>query len=359
MPTFRADLAAIAPYKPGKPIEEVAREFGLERIAKLASNESPLPPFPAVQDAIAAAIPSLHRYPDNYRYDLRMALAAHLDVPPDHLWFGGGSNELMLMTAIAVGGPGTSAVYAWPSFGLYRIGTQVAMAQRVEVPLDGAHRHDLDAMLAAIRPDTTVVYVCNPNNPTGTHVPAGALYDFVAQVPERVLVVVDEAYFEFATAADFGTALPLALAQDNVLVARTFSKVYGLAGIRCGYMVGAHATLEELRRVQLPFTTNALAQVGATEALRHQDDVADRVQRNAERLKLFAEELADRGIAFADSQTNFVYLHPGGDDAQEFKRALLPHGVIVRPFEHGWVRVSVGSDDENRAFFTALDAVRA
>ncbi len=358
MPTFRQDLAAIVPYRPGKPIEEVAREFGLDRIAKLASNESPIPPFPEVQEAIAAAIPRVHRYPDNNRYELREALAAHLGVPGDHLWFGGGSNELMLMAAIAVGGPGTSAVYAWPSFGLYRIGTQVAMAEGIEVPLDAAHRHDLDGMLAAIRPDTTVAYVCNPNNPTGTHVAAEAVWEFVAAVPERVLVVVDEAYSEYAQAADYGTALPLALQRPNVVVAHTFSKVYGLAGLRCGYMVGPPEVLSEFRRVQLPFTTNTLAQVAAVEALRHQDRVAERVQRNAEGLKLFADELVARTIPHADSQTNFVYLHPGGDDAQSFKRALLPHGVIVRPFEGGWVRVSVGTDEETRKFFAALDAVR-
>ncbi len=358
MPTFRQDLSAIVPYRPGKPIEEVAREFGLERIAKLASNESPLPPFPEVQAAIAAAIPRVHRYPDNDRYDLRKALAAHLGVPGDHLWFGGGSNELMLMAAIAVGGPGTSAVYAWPSFGLYRIATQVAMAERIEVPLDAEHRHDLDRMLAAMRPDTTVIYVCNPNNPTGTHVAAEQVYELVDAVPERVLVVVDEAYFEYAQAADYGTAVPLALERSNVVVARTFSKAYGLAGLRCGYMVGPADVFAEFRRVQLPFTTNTLAQVGAEAALRYQDRVAERVQRNAEGLKLFSEELAARGIPYADSQTNFVYMHSGGDDAGAMKRALLPHGVIVRPFEDGWVRVSVGTDDENRAFFAALDEVR-
>ncbi len=359
MPTFRQDLHSILPYRPGKPIEDVAREFGLERIAKLASNESPLPPFAEVQAAITAAIPRVHRYPDNNRYELREALADHLGVSGDYLWFGGGSNELMLMTAIAVGGPGTSAVHAWPSFGLYRIATQVAMAEGIEVPLDADHRHDLDRMLGEIRPDTTVVYVCNPNNPTGTHVAAEAVWEFVDAVPEGVLVVVDEAYFEYAQAADYGTALPLALERPNVVVARTFSKVYGLAGLRCGYMVGPPEVLAEFRRVQLPFTTNTLAQVAAVEALRHQDRVAERVQRNAEGLKLFAEELAARGIPFADSQTNFVYLHPGGNDAQAFKRELLTHGVIVRPFENGWVRVSVGTDEENHAFFKALDEVRA
>ncbi len=354
MPAFRTDLDAIVPYRPGRPIEDVRRELGLDRVAKLASNECPLPPFPEVATAIAAAVDGLNRYPDNEEHDLREAVAAHLGVPLDHLWFGGGSNELMLMTAIAAGGPSTSSVYAWPSFGLYRIASQVAMTEPIEVPLDADHRHDLDRMLAAVRPDTTIVYVCNPNNPTGTHVGAAAVADFVAEIPDRVLVVIDEAYWEYAQAADYGTAMSLALSRDNVMVAHTFSKVYGLAGLRIGYMVGAPANIETLRRIQLPFSVNSLAQVAAIEALRHQDQVAGRVERNAEGLKLFYEELADRGIPFADSQANFVYLR-AGDDAAALQERLLQKGIIIRPMQAGWARVTVGSEPENREFFAALD----
>ncbi len=358
MPRFRSDLAAIAPYRAGKPIEEARREYGLDRIAKLASNESPAPPFPEVQKVIADAIGTLHRYPDNARYELRAAVAAHLEVEPENLWFGGGSNELMLLTALALGGPGTSAVYAWPSFGLYRIASQTAPTERIEVPLDATHRHDLDAMRGAVRDDTTVVYVCNPNNPTGTHVPGDALHDFIDGVPDDVLVVVDEAYAEFALAADFGSALPLAGTRPNVVVARTFSKVYGLAGLRCGYMVGPPEVLAEMRRIQLPFTVSTLAQVAAIEAIRHQDRVAERVSRNTEGLKFFSEELTARGVPHSESQTNFVYMRPS-DDAESLQRSLLRLGVIVRPQRDGWVRVSVGSEDENRMFFEALDATLA
>ena len=354
MPTFRPDLEAITPYRPGRPIEDVRRELGLDRIAKLASNECPQPPFPQVAGAVARRVGELNRYPDNEEHELRSAVAHHLGVAGDRLWFGGGSAELMLMTALAVGGPGTSAVYAWPSFGLYRIVSQVATTTPIEVPLDAGHRHQLERMLAAIRPDTTLVYVCNPNNPTGTHVSLDAVTDFVAAVPDRVLIVVDEAYYEYPQAADYGTALPLALARDNVLVARTFSKVYGLAGLRVGYMVGAPDTIRELRRVQPPFSVNSLAQAAATESLRHQDEVARRVERNAAGLKLFAEELAARDVPFADSQANFVYLHAGVEP-----EALLQQGVIVRPMEGGWSRVTVGTDDENRAFFAALDSAKA
>jgi histidinol-phosphate aminotransferase len=279
-------------------------------------------------------------------------MAGHLGVDPDRLLFGGGSNELMLVTALAVGGPGTSAVFADPSFGLYRIATRVAGAEPRPVVLDGAHRHDLEAMRAAVTDDTTVVYVCNPNNPTGTHVAAPDLYRFIDSVPERVLVVVDEAYIEFARAVDCASALPLAAERDNVVVARTFSKVYGLAGLRVGYMVGHPAIFTELRKVQLPFTVSTPAQVAAMEAIRHQDRLDDRVSLNAAAMKIFTEELAVRDIPFADSQTNFVYLRP---PAASLDAALLRRGVIVRPQPEGWIRVTVGTDQENRRFFAALD----
>lgn len=354
MVRFRKDLSDIIPYRPGKPIEQAARDFGLAEIIKLASNESPYPPFLEVQEAIAAASAVVNRYPDNDAHELRHALAAHLGVAEDRLLFGGGSAALMLIAALAMGGAGTSAVYSWPSFGLYRIGTQASFSEGIEVPLDAGHRHDLDAMAAAIRPDTSIVYVCNPNNPTGTHVGAEAVFEFIEAVPSDVLVVVDEAYFEYVQAADYGTALPLALERDNVLVAHTFSKVYGLAGLRCGYMVGDPDTITELRRVQAPFTLDAIAQIAAVEALKHQDQVAERVQANAEGVKLFTDELTSRGIEFADSQCNFVYMHPG-DDGAAFDDAMRAHGIVVRPWRDGWVRVTIGSEPENRSFFAALD----
>ncbi|MGH8874723.1 MAG: histidinol-phosphate transaminase [Acidimicrobiia bacterium] len=356
LPTFRPDVSAISPYRPGRPVEEVARELGLDQIVKLASNECPYPPFPEVLAAITDAAGGLNRYPDNERFYLRHAVADQLGVPESHLWFGGGTTELLVATAQAVGGPGTSAVYAWPSFVMYRIATRLAGARAVEVPLDARHRHDLEAMGAALRDDSTVVYLCNPNNPTGTYVASDALVAFVNSVPARTLVVVDEAYFEFATAADFGSALPLALERPNVMVTRTFSKVYGLAGLRVGYAVTAPEIITELRKAQPPFSVNSLAQVAAMEALRHQDRVAERTRLNTDALKLFAEELTQRGLEFADSQTNFVYLRVG-DDAAAVGDALLGRGVVVRPMSDGWARVTVGTEHENRLFFQALDSV--
>jgi histidinol-phosphate aminotransferase len=356
VPTFREELRSITPYRPGKPIEEVAREQGLERIIKLASNESPLPPFPEVQQAIARHAAEANRYPDNERFHLGRAVARHHGIPEEYLLFGGGTTELLLVTALSVSGPQTSAVYAWPSFVMYPIVTKLAGARGIEVPLHDM-RHDLEAMAAAVREDTTVVYVCNPNNPTGTYVAGEDLFEFIERLPGRVLVVVDEAYYEFVQTADYGSALPLALERDNVLVTRTFSKVYGLAGLRVGYLIGRPGTLDQLRRAQIPFSVSSLAQVAAIESLNHPDRVTERIERNAEGLKLFSDELAARRIPYAESQTNFVYLRPG-DDARTAHQAMLRRGVIIRPMEDGWCRVTVGTEAENRTFFETLDEVR-
>jgi histidinol-phosphate aminotransferase len=353
VPTFRPDLEDIPVYSPGRPVEDVRRQYGLESVIKLASNECPYEPFEPVVAAVATAAAGVNRYPDNARRELRCALAAFLGVTPDHLWLGGGSNELMYVTALAVGGPGTSAVYADPSFGLYRIATRLALADRIEVPLDGEHRHDLPALAAAIRADTTVVYVCNPNNPTGTHVGSDAVEAFIEGIPDRVLVVLDEAYWEFVDAADYATGLRHAVERDNVVVARTFSKVYGLAGLRVGYFVGHPDTLEELRRIQLPFSVGSLAQVAAIEAIKHQDLVVERMASNRAGRKVVTDGLAARGLEFADSQTNFVYVQPPIRGCYE---ALEERGVIVRE-AGGALRVTIGTDDENERLLRALDDV--
>ena len=346
MPTFRSDLERIPVYRPGRSVEEVQRHYGLDSVVKLASNECPYQPFEPVVAAVAAAASGVNRYPDNARRQLRQALGEFLGVSAERLWVGGGSNELMYVTALAVGGPGTSAVYARPSFGLYRIATRLAMAEGIEVPLDDEQRHDLDAMAAAIRPDTTVVYVCNPNNPTGTHVSGAAVASFVDSVPERVLVVIDEAYWEFADAPDYDTGLRHAVERDNVVVARTFSKAYGLAGLRAGYFVGHPGTLEELRRIQLPFSVGNLAQVAAIEALKHQDLVAERLAANRAGRRVVTNGLLAQGLAVADSQTNFVYLTPP-IPAGEWYAALEAGGVVVRNMGDA-LRISIGTDEENQ-----------
>lgn len=353
MPRYRSDLAQIAPYEPGLPVEEVARRHGLhpEGIVKLASNESPEGPFPEAVEAMTKAAAGANRYPDNEGYALRHALANHIGVDPESIWLGGGSSEILRTIALAVGGPGTNTVYGWPSFVIYRLGAMWAMSERREVPLDGEDRHDLTALGAAADADTTLLIVCNPNNPTGTHVPTDAVTDLIESLPDTVTVVVDEAYFEYATAADYRTLAPLAAGRENLIVVRTFSKVYALASLRVGYAIAHPDTIAEMRRAQAPFTVTQVGQEGARVSLQFPDRVAARVERNAQGRQLLLDALADRGIEHADSQTNFVWFRSKSNDpATEYIRA----GVIVRTFGGEWIRVTVGSEEENRRFIEAL-----
>lgn len=278
----------------------------------------------------------------------------NLGVDPAAVLVGGGGTELLVAAALAVGGPATSALYAAPSFVMYRIGTALSGARAIEVPLDSAHRHDLDAMGAAIEPDTTVVYICNPNNPTGTHVSGTALRRFVSRVPDSVLVVVDEAYREFADAHDYESLASLAADSPNLVVLRTFSKVYGLAGLRIGYLVGNPDLLSSIRRTQLPFTVTDLARLAAVEAMRHTDLLKERVEQNAAGRARLVAGLSTRGLRLADTQTNFVFVNPGVDP-NPLAEALLRQGVIIRPTGTPWVRVTVGTDEEIDTFFSALD----
>lgn len=357
MPTYRPDLAAIEPYEPGLPIEEVARQYGLDpaEIVKLASNESPHGPFPEAVEAMAAAAAHANRYPDNEGYELREALSRHLGVPSGAIWLGGGSSELLRTIALAVGGPGTNAVYAWPSFVIYRLGSMWALSERREVPLDGEHRHDLGAMKDAIDNDTTVVYVCNPNNPTGTHLPTDDVLEFVDSLPERITVVVDEAYAEFVTAADYRSLAAEAAERPNLIVTRTFSKIYSLASLRVGYAIAHPRTIAEMRRAQAPFTVTQVGQAGAIASLTAQAGVAARVEGNARGRRIILDTLEDLGIPHADSQANFVwYKSQAADPRGDYIRA----GIIVRTFGSEWVRVTVGTDAENRRFLEALRAIR-
>ena len=355
MPRFRADVSRISPYTPGRPIADVAAEYGFDpaSVVKLASNESPLPPFPAVQQVMAESILETNRYPDNDCLDLRRAIAGKLDVATEAIWVGGGSSELLRVIGIAVGGLGTSAVYAWPSFIIYRLASIIGMSEPIEIALAEGHRHDLDGMLAAIRPDTTVVYVCNPNNPTGSHLSGSEISAFLRAVPEGVLVVIDEAYHEYVTAPDYESAIPLVQEHRNVVVTRTFSKVFGLAALRVGYGVAAPEVIVELRKAQAPFTVAAMGQAAAIEALRHPAELAARVADNARGREQIEAGLAERSIEFVSSQANFVYFRMGRSTA-DTTTSLLHHGVIVRPFGDGWVRVSVGTEEENARFIAAL-----
>ncbi|MDJ0954844.1 MAG: histidinol-phosphate transaminase [Acidimicrobiia bacterium] len=355
MPSFRSDLDGIPVYRPGKPIDEVSRELGIAEIVKLASNEWPLEPFPEVQQAVADAMVDMNRYPENSVYHLVNGLAEYLDVPTDHIWMGAGSTELILAMALAMGGPGTSFVFSDPSFVMYPIAAAISGAEGIAVPSTPDLGHDLQAMLTSVRPDSSVVFVCNPNNPTGTYLPIADVERFIAAVPDATLVVVDEAYFEFATASDYGTAVPEALARDNVVVTRTFSKVFGLAGLRVGYAIGKPDTLGRLRRAQVPFSVNSAAQAGALAALSCGDRLEARVVDNEAARTQLEAGLAARRVEYVPSQTNFVLFRPAQDPAV-LSDSLLRHGVIVRPMGP-FVRATVGTGAENDKLLEALDAV--
>lgn len=358
MSPLRPGVARIRPYEAGRPIEEVARSLGLdpETVIKLASNESPQPPFPEVVQAIGAAAVGVNRYPDNDWYEPTRALAPVLGIVEENLMFGGGSSDLLRMIALAVGGPGTSAVFSWPSFVIYRMAPLLAGSEPIEVPLTSDNRFDARAIINAVRPDTTLVFVCNPNNPTGTYLSRTEISNLISGIPERAMVIIDEAYFEYVTAPDYATAIPEALERSNLIVTRTFSKIYGLAALRIGYAIGRADTLRELRRAQAPFTVSSLAQVAAVEALKYPARVEERRRINADERSRLEKELEARQIEFVPSQANFVYLRPRDDRAPTFQR-FLEAGVIVREMENGFIRVTVGLPEETDKFIAALEQI--
>lgn len=328
-----------------------------DSVVKLASNESPLPPFPEVAEVIAQAATKVNRYPDNQCSELGRAVAGHLGIPQQNLLFGGGSSEILRVISLAVGGPATSAVYFWPSFVIYRIAPLLAGSEVVEVPLGPNHELDADALTDAIRTDTTVVFLANPNNPTGTHLRHREVSRLVERLPERILLVIDEAYVEYVTAPDYKTALHEALDHSNVVVTRTFSKIFGLAGLRVGYAVGDAETLDNLRRAQAPFTVGSLSQLAAIEGLKYPSRVDERRRLNTDERTRLEKELEAREIEYVPSQANFIYLLPRDDRAPTFEQ-FLATGIIVREMEDGYIRVTVGLPEENDKFLTVLDQIR-
>jgi histidinol-phosphate aminotransferase len=358
VPRFRPDISALKAYEPGRSLEEVSAEIGVpvDQIVKLASNETPFGPFPGVAEASAASLAESHRYPDNDFTALVARLSRHLGVARENLLFGNGSVALLSTITVACGGPGTSVVYAWPSFVMYRLAATWALMERIEVPLDAGHVHDLEAMASAIRHDTNLVFICNPNNPTGTIVDGRDLMDFIDAVPRSCLVVIDEAYHDFVTDHAYETALPLAVERDNVVVLRTFSKIYGLAGHRVGYAVGHPETLTALRKAQAPFTVSQVGQVAAAASLDDRAEWERRVEANAAARRDVESALSARGIRTSASQANFVYF-PLDLPASEAARELMELGVIVRPMAGPWLRVTLGTDDENKTFLQALDRI--
>jgi histidinol-phosphate aminotransferase len=354
--TFAQKLSRIPHYKAGA--ESAAAAAEQATLVMLASNESPFPPVGGVVDAVAHAASSVNRYPDPGAQALRRGLSDRYDFPLSGIAVGNGSCEILLAAAVALLEPWNELVYAWPSFSMYPHLGAVTDAKAVTVPLGEGHVHDLDAMLAAVTDKTRLLIVCNPNNPTGTYIPSKTIESFLEEVPERVLVILDEAYIEFQTVEDPDTSLYLLRRFTNLAIFRTFSKVYGLAGLRVGYALGPDQFREAVDAVRQPFAVNHLAQVAGTEALRHQDDVARRAEWNAAERLWMEEELAELGFSVADSQANFCWLGLGDLDEDDVMAALARAGVAVRPGKGlggpGFLRVTYGTRSENERFIEAL-----
>jgi histidinol-phosphate aminotransferase len=337
-----------------------------EPLVRLASNESPYPPLPAVRDAIDRALGQLNRYPDPHSSLLRQRLSERYGVRESHIAIGNGSCDILLAAGEALLEPGAELVHAWPSFSVYPHLSAASGARAVTVALDSDGRHDLDAMLAEITVATRLVLVCNPNNPTSTAVPIADIARFVAEVPPHVCVIVDEAYCEFNLLDDPDVSIDLLGAHPNLALLRTFSKVHGLCGLRVGYaLCGSEELPRALDQVRQPFFCNALAQAAAVEALAHTDAVLDRVTRTvAERISV-DERLRALGLAAADSQANFCWFELGEDrDEQEVMRGLLARGVLVRGgsalgSDAPALRVTYGLPEENARFLDALGEVLA
>jgi len=343
------------------PVYPAAKGYAApEPLVRLASNESPYPPIPAVIDAISQALPRLNRYPDPASTQLRKALSARYGVPAERIAVGNGSCDVLLAAGQALLEPGAELVYAWPSFSEYPHLAAASGAREIRVPLDGQERHDLAAMLHEITVATRLVIVCNPNNPTSTALPLADIAAFVAKVPRHVCVVLDEAYCEFNLLDDPDASIDLLRRHSNLVLLRTFSKVYGLCGLRVGFaLCGSDELPRALNLIRQPFHTNAAAQAAAVEALKHQDVVADRVTRTlAERIAV-EEALQELGLHVAPSQTNFCWLHLGAEyDEQAVLEGLAERGVLVRSGtalgREGALRVTFGTDVENRRFLDAL-----
>ena len=360
---IRPAVRALRPYEPGKPIEEVQRELGLDHIVKLASNEYPEGPFPEVVEALRGELKELHRYPDATWHELLDVVTSVYPIGRDEILFGNGANEILELIVHLVAKEGDEVVYAHPSFPIYGLLAQSHFDMGVSVPLTADHRHDLDAMADAITPRTRVVFVCNPNNPTGTYVSEDELVRFLGRVPEDVLVVMDEAYVEFTTAEDFPDFFRLRERFVNLVSVRSFSKVYSIAALRIGYAIGHPEVIGMLQRVRQPFNVNRLAQKAAATALRRQDLVAERRATNRRRLDALGKGLEERGCRVVPSQTNFHLAFTPNETTEVFP-ALLREGVIVRPMHRfglgeGSFRVNTGTDEENAAFLRALDRVLA
>ena len=354
-------IASLKPYQPGKPIDELARELGLDDIVKLASNENPLRPGEAVRQAIHNELASMSRYPDGNGFVLKQALVKHLGVRADQITLGNGSNDVLDLIARVTVEPGSEAIVSAHSFVVYRLAVTCAGGTLVETPAQ-SYGADLAAMAAAVTERTRVIFIANPNNPTGTWVNRTDLTAFLDAVPARVWVVLDEAYFEYADEAEYPDGVRLLEQYPNLIVTRTFSKIHGLAALRVGYGLSTPEFSDLLNRARQPFNVNSVALAAAAAALQDQEYVTRSASMNRQGMQQLTAGLTSLGLDYIPSLGNFVAFDCGRD-AQEVFNGLLKKGVIVRPVaEYGLphhIRVSIGLPEENQRFLTALPEVLA
>ena len=342
------------------PVYPAAKTWQYEgELIELASNETPWGPPAAVVGALQGQVERLNRYPDPGKTLLRQRIADRCEMPVARVAVGNGSCEILMSAADALLEPGAELIYAWPSFSIYPHVAAQSGARAIEVPLDENDLHDLDAMAREVTAATRLILICNPNNPTGTALPLAAIDAFVADLPRHVAVILDEAYVEFSALQDPDDSLDLVKRHPNLIVLRTFSKVYGLCGLRAGYALGPEEFRLALDRVRQPFSVNTLAQVAAAEAIRHQDEVARRVEATVIERAWLESELEARGLTTSDSQANFVWVSLGERDEAAIVDGLAQRGVIVRSGSalgsEGHLRVTLGTRVQNATFLAALD----
>ncbi|MBI3615305.1 MAG: histidinol-phosphate transaminase [Candidatus Omnitrophica bacterium] len=351
----RKCLEGVNSYSPGKPIEEVQREYGLSRAVKLASNENPLGPSPRALEAIRRALPNLHRYPDSHCFYLVRELSRHWGLPPEQFLVGNGSDELITLAARAFLDPGDEVVIAEPTFLIYRIAAQIAGA-RVKVVKSKQFRYDLAGMRRAVTPRTRLAFIANPDNPTGTYVTKAEVDAFMEDLPPGVIVFLDEAYAELVDAPDYPDSR-LYLDRRPVILTRTFSKAYGLSGIRVGYGIGSPELIQAMQKVREPFNVNSLAQAAAAAALEDSEHLETTRRLLREQKPVLYRALEELGFSCVPSATNFILFHVG-PRAGRLVQALLKRGIIVRDML-AWdlpeyIRVTVGLPEENQAFIQAV-----
>jgi len=358
MVEVRKELRDLEVYVPGKPIEELQREMSLKYVVKLASNENAFGPSPKALEALKSAIYNVNRYPDSSCYYLRRKLAGILSVDEGNLIFGNGSDELIVLAVRAFLEAGDEVIIADPTFLIYRIASKAAGVKTVLVPLKNM-RYDLEAMASKISPRTRMIFIANPDNPTGTYVTESEVEDFIEKVPEDVLLFFDEAYYEYARGGDYPDTMRY-MGRGNIITTRTFSKIYGLAGLRLGYGVADKKIIDGMNKVREPFNVNLLAQEAALAALDDEEYVRFVREETDKGKKFLYSEFERLGLEYVPSATNFILVKLGSNSEEIYQR-LLRSGVIVRHMK-AWglgecVRVTIGRDDENRFFIKTLEKI--